>query len=138
MLCLFLNRCNQSGVAYVAFSQWIAVLVIYTFVYHMLEPPEEYYELVSDEGEDSSVKGGTAALAALEADSMPSVTSAEWPDVKDAATEDSRTPLLARVFRYPSLTSQTSGGEEVLHNSLTVNNFHLWSLVAYECYLCRS
>ena len=118
MLWLSLNRCNQSGVAYVAFSQWIAILVIYTFVYHMLEPPEEYFELVSDDGsEDSSVKGGTAALAALEADSMPSVTSAEWPDVTNATTEDSRTPLLARVFRYPSLSPQTSfGGEDVSLN----------------------
>lgn len=105
----FGEKCNQSGVAYVAFSQWIAVLVIYTFVYHMLEPPEEYYELVSDDSEDASGKGGTASQAALEADAMPSVTSAEWPDVKDATTEDSRTPLLARVFRYPSLATQTSG-----------------------------
>jgi predicted permease len=112
MLCAFLHRCNQSGVAYVAFSQWIAVLVIYTFVYHMLEPPEDYYELVSDDSEDVSGKGGTASQAALEADAMPSVTSAEWPDVKDATTEDSRTPLLARVFRYPYLATQTSGGEE--------------------------
>lgn len=98
-----------------AFSQWVAVIVIYTFVYHMLEPPEEYYELVSDDGEDASMKGGIAALAALqqtdntEPESMPSVMTAEWPDVKDAMTEDSRTPLLARVFRYPSMMSQTSG-----------------------------
>ena len=132
MLCLLsyliLHRCNQSGVAYVAFSQWIAVLVIYTFVYHMLEPPEEFYELVSDEGEDS-VKGGSAALAALEADSMPSVMSAEWPDVKDATTEDSRTPLLARVFRYPSLTSQTSGGEDVLLNYMQFSDGQHFSLL---------
>ena len=108
------NRCNQAGVAYVAFSQWIAVIVIYTFVYHMLEPPEEYYELVSEDAEEGSVKGGNAALnATLESESMPSVTSAEWPDVKDATTEEMRTPLLARVFRYPSVSSQTSAGEEM-------------------------
>lgn len=96
--------------AYVAFSQWIAVIVIYTFVYHMLEPPEEYYELVSEDAEEGSVKGGDAIL---EAESMPPVTSAEWPDVKDATTEEMRTPLLARVFRYPSLSSQMSAGEEI-------------------------
>ncbi|KAG0602113.1 hypothetical protein M758_11G161500 [Ceratodon purpureus] len=105
----FGKKCNQAGVAYVAFSQWIAVIVIYTFVYHMLEPPEEYYELVSEDAEEGSVKGGNAALnATLESESMPSVTSAEWPDVKDATTEEMRTPLLARVFRYPSVSSQTS------------------------------
>lgn len=105
-------RCNQAGVAYVAFSQWIAVIVIYTFVYHMLEPPEEYYELVSEDAEGGSVKGSSAALnATLDVESMPSVTSAEWPDVKDATTDEMRTPFLARVFRYPSV-SQTSAGEE--------------------------
>lgn len=89
-----------------AFSQWVAVIVIYTFVYHMLEPPEEFYELVSDDNSDEApVKGAEN----VEVDSMPTVMSAEWPDVKDAMTEDSRTPLLARVFRYPSLTSQASG-----------------------------
>ncbi|XP_024360720.1 protein PIN-LIKES 2 [Physcomitrium patens] len=106
----FGKRCNQSGVAYVAFSQWVAVIVIYTFVYHMLEPPMDYYELVSEEAEsDASVKGVDAAVASREAgESMPSVISAEWPDVRDAATEDSRTPLLARFFRNLSVSSQTS------------------------------
>lgn len=96
--------------AYVAFSQWVAVIVIYTFVYHMLEPPMDYYELVSEEAEsDASVKGVDAAVASREAgESMPSVISAEWPDVRDAATEDSRTPLLARFFRNLSVSSQTS------------------------------
>lgn len=100
--------------AYVAFSQWVAVIVIYTFVYHMLEPPMDYYELVSEEAEsDASVKGVDAAVASREAgESMPSVISAEWPDVRDAATEDSRTPLLARFFRNLSVSSQTSTGEE--------------------------
>ncbi|XP_024356647.1 protein PIN-LIKES 2 [Physcomitrium patens] len=109
----FGNKCNQSGVAYVAFSQWIAVIVLYTFVYHMLEPPEEFYELVSDEGElDASVKRNNVALAALETEeSMPSVTSAEWPGVFSAMTEESRTPLLSRVFRYPSVSSHSSAVE---------------------------
>lgn len=101
----FGKHCNTSGVAYVAFSQWVAVIVIYTFVYHMLEPPEEFYELVSDDNSDEApVKGAEN----VEVESMPTVMSAEWPDVKYAMTEDSRTPLLARVFRYPSLTSQAS------------------------------
>lgn len=97
-----LIRCNQTGVAYVAFSQWIAVIIIYTVVYHMLEPPEEYYEYVSDDGEEGEVK------EVNDTNSMPSVTAAEWPDVKNAVNDDTRTPLLARVFRYPSLTSQLS------------------------------
>lgn len=98
-------RCNQSGVAYVAFSQWISVIIIYTFVYHMLEPPEEYYELVLSDGDDASP---AALKRALEADceAQPSVTSAEWPNVEESITEESQAPLLARVFRYPSLRAQ--------------------------------
>ena len=97
------NRCNQSGVAYIAFSQWIAVIIIYTFVYHMLEPPEEYYELVADSEEEDVTKEVTD----IDTDCMPSVTSVEWPGARFARTPDSQTPLL-RVFRTLSLRTQPS------------------------------
>ena len=70
----------------------------------MLEPPEEYYELVLSDGDDAS----PALKSELEPDceSQPSVTSAEWPNVEESITEESQTPLLARVFRYPSSRAQ--------------------------------
>lgn len=80
---------------------------MYTFVYHMLEPPEEFYELVSDNSVDAEDGGGPEGGDDIGGVTlMPSVTSVEWPDVKDAQNEESRMPLLARMFRYPSLTSQ--------------------------------
>jgi hypothetical protein len=60
--------------------------------------------VLDDNSDEAPAKGAEN----VEVDSMPTLMSAEWPDVKDAMTEDLRTPLLARVFRYPSLTSQAS------------------------------
>ena len=40
-------HCQQRSVAYVAFAQWVGALLVYTFVYHMLEPPSQY-ELEQD------------------------------------------------------------------------------------------
>lgn len=50
----FGKDCLQRGVAYVSFAQWVSVVVVYTIIYHMMEPPAEYYEIV----EDTSVKYG--------------------------------------------------------------------------------
>ncbi|CAK9215842.1 unnamed protein product [Sphagnum troendelagicum] len=108
-------KCNSRGVAYVAFSQWVSAIIIYTFVYHMLEPPEEYYEVVvSSAIAVDDPEAASHSMSSKDDDNnigqvslMPSVTSVEWPDVNDAQNEESRTPLLARIFRYPSLPSQT-------------------------------
>lgn len=40
--------CNRTGIAYVSFAQWVAVILVYTLVYHMMEPPMEYYEIVQE------------------------------------------------------------------------------------------
>ncbi|CBI26927.3 unnamed protein product, partial [Vitis vinifera] len=37
--------CYGKGVAYVSFAQWVAVILVYTFVYHMMEPPMNFYEI---------------------------------------------------------------------------------------------
>jgi len=84
----------------------------------MLEPPEEYYEVVVSSA--STVDDPEAASHNMSSKDvnnnigqvsfMPSVTSMEWPDVNEAQNEESRTPLLARMFRYPSLPSQPIAG----------------------------
>ncbi|CBI33575.3 unnamed protein product, partial [Vitis vinifera] len=43
--------CHTSGVSYVSFAQWVAVILVYTLVYHMMEPPLEYYEIVEEGNE---------------------------------------------------------------------------------------
>jgi predicted permease len=80
----------------------------------MLEPPEEYYEVVvSSAIAVDDPEAASHSMSSKDDDNnigqvslMPSVTSVEWPDVNDAQNEESRIPLLARIFRYPSLPSQ--------------------------------
>ncbi|CAI5953606.1 unnamed protein product [Closterium sp. NIES-65] len=52
-------ECHHHGVAYISFAQWVGAFIIYTFVYHMLEPPEEFYEIVAPD----TVPGSAAVLA---------------------------------------------------------------------------
>lgn len=95
--------CHRKGVAYVSFAQWVAVILVYTLVYHMMEPPLEYYEIVEEaveieehrEGKDNDV-------------SRPLLVEAEWPGIEDKETEHSKTPFIARIFT--SATSDTQTG----------------------------
>ncbi|CAN4124923.1 unnamed protein product [Withania somnifera] len=81
--------CKKNGVAYVSFAQWVAVILVYTLVYHMMEPPMEYYEVV-DEKEEEEQQDDEA--------SRPLLVEAEWPGIEDQETEHSKTPLVTRIF----------------------------------------
>ncbi|KAL6988238.1 Protein PIN-LIKES 6 [Sarracenia purpurea var. burkii] len=35
------DKCAQDGNAYISFGQWVGAIVLYTYVFHMLEPPIE-------------------------------------------------------------------------------------------------
>ncbi|ERN00068.1 hypothetical protein AMTRI_Chr13g86240 [Amborella trichopoda] len=83
-------HCHRTGLAYVSFAQWVAVLLVYTLVYHMMEPPLEYYEIVSDKLEHEVVETGNL--------SKPLLVEAEWPGMEDKETVHSKTPFIARVF----------------------------------------
>ncbi|PON58499.1 Auxin efflux carrier [Trema orientale] len=88
--------CQSSGVAYVSFSQWIAVFLVYTLVYHMMEPPLEYYEIVEEGTEiDEIIEIEETAVNDL---SRPLLVEAEWPGMEDRETEHCKTPLIARLF----------------------------------------
>lgn len=86
----FGQDCHRKGVAYVSFAQWVAVLLVYTLVYHMMEPPLEYYEIVQ-EGTEIQEEG-------VDDVSAPLLVEAEWPGIEEKATEHSKTPFIARVF----------------------------------------
>lgn len=90
----FGNYCNTTGVAYVSFAQWVAVILVYTFVYHMLEPPEEFYEIVPEDPENEREPIGDA--------SRPLLFEAEWPGMHHKETEHCKTPFIARIFRSVS------------------------------------
>ncbi|XP_057961168.1 protein PIN-LIKES 2 [Malania oleifera] len=93
--------CHRKGVAYVSFAQWVAVILVYTLVYHMMEPPLEYYEVV-EEGGDIEEAPSTNDV------SRPLLVEAEWPGIEDKETEHSKKPFIARVFNSLSSVSQTN------------------------------
>nr|CAD1838406.1 unnamed protein product [Ananas comosus var. bracteatus] len=85
-------NCQRTGVAYVSFAQWVAVILVYTLVYHMMEPPMEYYEIIADENEIQAAQEPIGDM------SRPLLQEAEWPGMIDKETEHSKTPFIARVF----------------------------------------
>ncbi|XP_059315937.1 protein PIN-LIKES 2-like [Lycium ferocissimum] len=86
-------NCKRNGVAYVSFAQWVGVILVYTLVYHMMEPPMEYYEVVNekeDKDEEDEHEDNEA--------SRPLLVEAEWPGIEDTETEHSKMPLVAKIF----------------------------------------
>lgn len=110
---LFGDECLQDGVAYVSFAQWVAVILVYTVVYHMMEPPLQYYEIVeqSEKEEEEPQQGDSNLNKRL-------LVEAEWPGMEDKGTEHSKSPFIARIFNsfidvHPS-NSTTLDDEEVV------------------------
>ncbi|KAL9267115.1 PIN-LIKES 2-like protein [Drosera capensis] len=94
--------CYRKGVAYVSFAQWVSVILVYTLVYHMMEPPLDYYEIVEEGTEvEEQAQGGVDV-------SRPLLVEAEWPGIEDKETEHCKTPFIARVFNSISGLSQAS------------------------------
>ncbi|KAH6822454.1 Auxin efflux carrier family protein [Perilla frutescens var. hirtella] len=86
---LFGPDCKKKGVAYVSFAQWMAVILVYTVVYHMMEPPLEYFEIVErveKEEQQNSVELSKSLLV-----------EAEWPGIEDKETENCKTPFIATI-----------------------------------------
>ncbi|KAK9676367.1 hypothetical protein RND81_11G072600 [Saponaria officinalis] len=94
----FGSECHRKGVAYVSFAQWVSVILVYTLVYHMMEPPLEYYEIIQEETETE--------LQQADDVSEPLLVDAEWPGIGDKEDEHSKKPFIARVFN--SLSSLSS------------------------------
>lgn len=97
----FGSDCHSKGVAYVSFAQWVSVILVYTLVYHMMEPPLEYYEIV-EEGDVIEEQ------PAVNEHSRPLLVEAEWPGIEDKETEHSKKPSIARIFNNFSALSQTN------------------------------
>lgn len=97
----FGSDCQRTGVAYVSYSQWVAVLLVYTLVYHMMEPPIEYYDVVEEDLE-------IVEHVPTNDLSRPLLVEAEWPGMEDKETEHCKTPFIARVFNSASSMSESS------------------------------
>jgi predicted permease len=87
-------------VAYVSFAQWVAVILVYTLVYHMMEPPMQYYEIVEE--------GTEIEEHPISDVSRPLLVEAEWPGIEEKETEHSKTPFVAKIFNSISSISQTT------------------------------
>nr|GMC95005.1 protein PIN-LIKES 2-like [Ipomoea batatas] len=94
--------CQSTGVSYVSFAQWVAVILVYTLVYHMMEPPVDYYDVVEDGVEIQEQLPPVSDL------SRPLLVEAEWPGMEEKETEHCKTPFIARTFASVSSISQSS------------------------------
>ncbi|XP_057810742.1 protein PIN-LIKES 2-like [Salvia miltiorrhiza] len=80
---LFGPDCKKKGVAYVSFAQCVSVILVYTVVYHMMEPPLEYFEMV--EGGEKEEQQSSVEL------------SESLSGVEDQETQDCKTPFVATI-----------------------------------------
>ncbi|KAK9054193.1 hypothetical protein SSX86_025271 [Deinandra increscens subsp. villosa] len=109
-------ECHTTGTAYVSLAQWVSVLLVYTLVYHMMEPPMEYYEVV--EAEDGEIEIVPENLPVNDL-SRPLLHEAEWPGMDDKETVHCKTPFIARVFGNVSDFSETSLPDpDLLHDEV--------------------
>jgi len=94
----FGKHCNTIGVAYISFSQWVALILVYTFVYHMLELLEEFYEIFP---EDSKIERESIRDAR-----RPLLFESEWLGMHHKRTEHCKTPFIARIFKSMSRSTE--------------------------------
>ncbi|MED6176193.1 hypothetical protein PIB30_085741 [Stylosanthes scabra] len=95
----FGDKCREGGVAYVSLSQGIAVILLYTFVYHMMEPPLQYYEVDDDEEQQQQQPQDERPLSKTNNVSTPLLVQAEWLGIEENESGVCKTPLIARIFR---------------------------------------
>lgn len=98
------------GIAYASFSQWVNVVLVYTLIYHLMEPPMEYYEVVEEETATNEIQEVPAAGDNNNNNnniSTPLLIEAEWTGIEDKETEHCKTPFVARLFNSISDVSQT-------------------------------
>ncbi|CAM0885746.1 unnamed protein product [Alopecurus aequalis] len=101
--------CHRTGIAYVSFAQWVAVILVYTLVYHMMEPPMQYYEIVGgDDNNNAEIVHDEEPGQQVSNFSRPLLQEAEWPGMADKETEHSKTPFIARIFMSISGSSQNT------------------------------
>ncbi|KAH7533882.1 hypothetical protein FEM48_Zijuj04G0178800 [Ziziphus jujuba var. spinosa] len=98
-------KCHVSSVGYVAFSKWASAILVYTLVYHMMEPPLEYYEIIE---ENAQIEIEELSVNDL---SGPLLVEAEWPGMEDNETEHCKTPFIARLFNDISGVSNMNNPE---------------------------
>ncbi|KAF3792878.1 putative transporter [Nymphaea thermarum] len=67
-------KCSQDGNAYISFGQWVGAIILYTYVFHMLAPPEDSCQ---------SLEAGKNTAKVTEKNSAPEAASLLLPLVSD-------------------------------------------------------
>ncbi|XP_031498535.1 protein PIN-LIKES 6 [Nymphaea colorata] len=67
-------KCSQDGNAYISFGQWVGAIILYTYVFHMLAPPEDSCQ---------SLEAGKITAKVTEKSSAPEATPLLLPLVSD-------------------------------------------------------
>ncbi|PRQ45634.1 putative membrane transport protein [Rosa chinensis] len=109
----FGSDCYDYGVSYVSFSQWVSVILVYTLVYHMMEPPLRDQSLLVEEEEDDEDEIFEEIMSGPNYEdenhlSRPLLVEAEWPGIEDKETEHCKTPFIARLFTTRSSSARLS------------------------------
>lgn len=102
----FGSECYDKGVAYVSFSQWIQVILVYTLVYHMMEPPLAYNYDIEEKEEEEEVINEIEEEPDENTPSRPLLVQAELPGLEDKETEHCKTPFIAILFNSNPAFSQ--------------------------------
>ncbi|GLU01529.1 hypothetical protein SLE2022_188350 [Rubroshorea leprosula] len=102
------------GLAYASFSHWVSVILVYTFVYHMMEPPLEHHEIATEaKEEEEEEEGEEEEIMEVEEEqvhvnsSTPLLVEAEWPEMEEKATEHCETPFIAMICNSLAGVSRT-------------------------------
>eukprot|EP00252_Welwitschia_mirabilis_P023100 TRINITY_DN6448_c0_g1_i1.p1 TRINITY_DN6448_c0_g1~~TRINITY_DN6448_c0_g1_i1.p1 ORF type:complete len:411 (+),score=59.61 TRINITY_DN6448_c0_g1_i1:344-1576(+) len=48
------DTCNEKGTAYISFGQWVGAVILYTYVFHMLAPPDAKSDGIAHTGENGT------------------------------------------------------------------------------------
>lgn len=111
----FGKHCHSRGVSYVSFCQWVSVILAYTLVYHMMEPPLDFYEIVDEGTEIEELVESNDNVNDIDNDndndndvSKPLLMEAEWPGIEEKETEHCKAPFIARIFKSISNVSQSA------------------------------
>ncbi|CAN6468369.1 unnamed protein product [Victoria cruziana] len=68
-------KCSEDGNAYISFGQWVGAIILYTYVFHMLAPPEDSCQ---------SIEAGKHATKITEKNPAPEAVPLLLPLVSDA------------------------------------------------------
>lgn len=113
----FGSSCNQAGVAYISFSTWISVIIVYTFVYHMLEAPEYTEVLLQLSESDDGGQEIMAVAAEEEDDDEEAAADASTSDAVFVADQkDGTPPPIPIVYLHPSVLEADWPGLMDAHN----------------------